>query len=41
MEHPEEAALMGQRGQELVRTRYNWDTQAERLLALYEELASE
>ena len=40
-ENPEEATRMGQRGQELVRTLYNWDTQAERLLALYEELASE
>lgn len=37
-EHPDEAALMGRRGQELVRTCYNWDTQAERLLALYERL---
>ncbi len=37
-ENPEEAAHMGQRGKELVRTRYNWDTQAERLLALYEEI---
>ena len=39
-EHPEEAARMGRRGQELVRTRYNWDAEAAKLLALYEVLTA-
>lgn len=37
-ERPEEARAMGARGQELVRTRYNWQAEAENLLALYREL---
>ena len=40
LRHPQEAAEMGQRGQELVRTRYNWDEMEKRLLAFYEELLS-
>jgi len=36
--HPEEAEAMGRRAQELVRTRYNWETQARRLLELYRRL---
>ena len=35
---PELARAMGARGRELVRRRYNWESQAERLVALYHEL---
>jgi glycosyltransferase involved in cell wall biosynthesis len=38
LEHPEEAEIMGRRGQEAVRKKYNWDTEAENLLAFYEDL---
>ena len=40
-EHPEQAAAMGQRGRELVRSRYNWDTQASRLVELYRSMAGD
>ena len=40
-EHPEQAAAMGQRGRELVRNRYNWDTQASRLVELYRSMAGD
>lgn len=36
----DEARAMGQRGQEMVRTRFNWDAMEERLLALYGSLLS-
>jgi glycosyltransferase involved in cell wall biosynthesis len=36
--HPEEAQRMGQNGREAARTTYNWDTQAEKLLAFYGRL---
>jgi glycosyltransferase involved in cell wall biosynthesis len=36
---PAEAARMGARGREAVLERYNWDLEAERLIAGYEELA--
>lgn len=36
--HPDEARSMGQRGQEAVRRRYNWDAEARKLLAFYEDL---
>jgi glycosyltransferase involved in cell wall biosynthesis len=39
-EHPAEAVEMGRRGRELVLSRYNWDTQAERLIALYKEMCA-
>jgi glycosyltransferase involved in cell wall biosynthesis len=35
---PAEALAMGERGRELVRTRFNWDEMAQRLLALYRQL---
>lgn len=38
LEHPVEAEAMGKRGQEAVRSTYNWDTQAEKLLDLYERV---
>jgi glycosyltransferase involved in cell wall biosynthesis len=40
LEEPEVARKMGRSGQELVRTRYNWDAMEERLLGLYEGLLS-
>jgi glycosyltransferase involved in cell wall biosynthesis len=36
---PGEAERLGARGRELVRERYNWEREAEQLLALYERLA--
>jgi len=34
-EHPEEAEAMGRRGREAVRTRYNWDMEARKLVEIY------
>ena len=39
-EHPEEARQMGEKGREATRTTYNWDTQAEKLLAFYAGIIS-
>jgi glycosyltransferase involved in cell wall biosynthesis len=38
LDHPSEAEAMGRRGQHAVRSTYNWDTQAEKLLDLYERI---
>jgi glycosyltransferase involved in cell wall biosynthesis len=38
LQAPEDGLQMGRRGQELVKTRYNWDTEEQKLWALYEEL---
>jgi glycosyltransferase involved in cell wall biosynthesis len=38
LEHPAEAEAMGQRGREAARTRYNWDQEAQKLLAFYGEV---
>lgn len=38
VDHPEEAEAMGQRGRAAVLTDYNWETDAARLVALYDEL---
>jgi len=38
LEHPEEAEAMGRRGQKAVFERYNWDTEAAKLIALYRRL---
>lgn len=38
IEHPDEAEAMGQRGRAAVLTDYNWETDAARLVALYDEL---
>jgi glycosyltransferase involved in cell wall biosynthesis len=38
LEHPEEAEAMGRRGQKAVFDRYNWDTEAAKLIALYRRL---
>jgi glycosyltransferase involved in cell wall biosynthesis len=38
LERPEEADAMGQRGRGAVLTRYNWNTESEKLLASYQRL---
>jgi len=38
LDNPEEAEAMGRRGREAVETRYNWDAEAEKLVALYRRL---
>lgn len=38
LDHPSEAEAMGRRGQEAVRSTYNWDTQAEKLVNFYERI---
>lgn len=38
LDHPAEAEAMGQRGRQAVECCYNWDTEAVKLIALYEEL---
>jgi glycosyltransferase involved in cell wall biosynthesis len=38
IQHPAEAAAMGRRGQELVKERFNWPTEARKLTLLYDEL---
>ena len=40
LRHPQRAMTMGRHGQEMVRSRYNWDEMEKRLLALYQELLS-
>jgi len=40
LRHPSAAQRMGERGQKLVRTAYNWDEMEKRLLTFYEELLS-
>lgn len=41
LEHPEEARAMGARGREAVLARYNWQSEAGRLLELYRSLLGE
>jgi len=38
LDHPAESARMGRMGREAVRTSYNWDSQARKLVKLYEGL---
>ncbi|HSR28994.1 MAG TPA: glycosyltransferase family 4 protein [Anaerolineae bacterium] len=40
LRQPDVAAAMGRNGQELVRSRYNWDEMEQHLLTLYQELLS-
>ena len=41
LDHPEEAEAMGRRGREAVEEHYNWETEAEKLIALYNKLLSD
>jgi len=41
IEHPDEAREMGKRGRQAVEQKYNWETEAQELVALYERLLSE
>jgi glycosyltransferase involved in cell wall biosynthesis len=38
IDHPAEAAEMGQRGRKAVEQRYNWEAESESLIALYLDL---
>jgi len=38
IEHPDEAREMGRRGRQAVEQKYNWETEAKKLIALYERL---
>ena len=38
LDHPEEAKRLGKRGRELVETKYNWETESQKLIRFYEEL---
>lgn len=40
LNHPIEAEAMGQRGRDMVEARYNWDVEADKLVALYNQLLS-
>ena len=40
LEHPDLAEAMGKRGQEAVQTKYNWNSEAKKLLELYSSLLS-
>jgi glycosyltransferase involved in cell wall biosynthesis len=39
LDHPDEAETMGKRGQEAVRTQYNWDSESHKLRFLYSNLS--
>ncbi len=41
IEHPEEARKMGQNGKRAVMEKYNWETESQKLLDLYEKLSKE
>jgi len=41
MKHPEERHRMGENGRRAVLEKYNWNREAKKLLALYEELLDE
>lgn len=41
LEHPEEAFEMGQRGAHAVRSRYNWETEAKKLVEAYRQLEAQ
>ncbi len=38
LDHPEEAAAMGRRGRKAVEERFNWESEASKLIAFYEKL---
>lgn len=39
--HPKEARGMGENGRRAVQEKYNWESEAKKLLALYEELLND
>ena len=41
LDHPDEAEAMGRRGRAAVEEKYNWEREAEKLVALYKELMEE
>lgn len=41
LDHPEEAEAMGRRGRAAVEKHYNWETEAEKLVALYNKLLAD
>jgi len=41
LEHPDEANAMGRRGRDAAMARYTWDSQADRLVALYDDLSAD
>ena len=41
LDHPEEARRMGENGRRAVETEFSWDTEAGKLLALYEEILND
>ena len=41
LDHPAEAEAMGRRGREAVEKHYNWETEAEKLVTLYNKLLSD
>lgn len=41
LDHPDEARQMGENGRRAVREKFNWEKEAENLLALYAEIAQE
>lgn len=41
LDHPEEARQMGENGRRAVETEFSWDTEAGKLLALYEEILND
>lgn len=40
LDHPEEAAAMGERGRKAVRSEFSWEREGEKLLQLYDEILS-
>lgn len=41
LRHPDEAQAMGERGRQAIETRYNWDIEGAKLVALYRRLLAE
>jgi glycosyltransferase involved in cell wall biosynthesis len=41
LEHPAEAEAMGRRGRQAVEHTYNWDTEAIKIISLYNELLAQ